>query len=60
MKGVAMEKQRPGQKEMTDEEIRQVFETMGLPTLQVAPKPKEPEPIIFFRISGDSPPMKAT
>jgi hypothetical protein len=46
-------------KDMTDEEIRGVFETLRLP---VEPRPlpspgKQAGPVIFFPISGNSPPL---
>jgi hypothetical protein len=47
------------EREMTDEEIRGVFETLKLPT-SPSPQPnadKQAGPLIFFRISGDSPPL---
>ena len=45
--------------DMTDEEIRGVFETLKLPT-GPGPRPDASEqkaPLIFFRISGNSPPL---
>ena len=48
--------------EMTDEEIRSVFETLGLAGL-VLPTPavnKLAEPLLFFPISGDSAPLKTS
>ena len=54
---------KPARKrEMSDSDIREVFETLKLPT---APKPvpapaqQPPTPIIFFTVSGHSPPLKA-
>lgn len=57
------EKAQPGQQQdMTDEEIRGVFETLKLPT---APRPlpfvaqPPPSPVVFFTVSGNSPPLNA-
>ena len=52
----------PQQQDMTEEEIRRVFETLQLST---APKPvpttaQSPStPVIFFTVSGSSPPLNA-
>jgi hypothetical protein len=42
-------------KEMTEEEIREIFVKMGLPLdAPIDPQPKI-EPVISFEISGDTP-----
>jgi hypothetical protein len=49
-----------GTHEMTDEEIRRVFEDMRLPTTgPVTPVRQETEPVILFRLTGDSLPMNS-
>ncbi|MCA1709075.1 MAG: hypothetical protein LC808_39675 [Actinobacteria bacterium] len=52
--------QHPDQREdMTDQEIRSVFEMLKLPTTPVAPpQVQQPSiPVIVFPIGGDSPPL---
>lgn len=44
-----------GVREMTDEEIIDVFETLDLPLTPPAPTPQEAKPLLFFPVSGDSP-----
>ena len=47
-------------KEMTDQEIRDVFKALKLPTGPASQPPaaQQPQaPVIHFRITGDSPPL---
>ncbi len=46
-------------RDMTDEEIREVFSTMKLPDVPIVPlrPPIQQQPVFFFRITGDSLPL---
>ncbi len=48
-------------REMSEREIREVFETLKLPTAPKPFVPTVPKPsqyIVFFTVSGHSPPLK--
>lgn len=44
------------ERELTDEEIRVVFEKLDLPLAAPKPPAPEPVPLVFFPISGSSAP----
>lgn len=53
------EPQPDPQRDMTDEEITDVFRTLHLPTsAPPASIPQQPGPVVFYPITGDSLPLQ--